>query len=118
MVMWMVNREKYVRKRLPPAIRHYHPGMDTSTWVETTAVVASTVGLHARPAAAFVNAAKAFDCDISVGRPGQDRVNAKSMLKLLTLAVVHGEEIVVAARGERADEAVETLADMLARSEE
>jgi phosphocarrier protein HPr len=91
--------------------------MDTSTWVETTAVVASTVGLHARPAAAFVNAAKAFDCDISVGRPGQERVNAKSMLKLLTLAVMHGEEIVVAARGERADEAVGTLADMLARSE-
>jgi phosphocarrier protein HPr len=91
--------------------------MDTSIWVEKTAIVASAVGLHSRPAAIFVKAAKEYGCDLVVGRVDGDRVNAKSMLKLLTLAVGHGEEIVVAARGEDADEAVGTLTGLLASLE-
>lgn len=66
------------------------------------------VGLHARPAALFVQEAKKFDADISV-RNGDSVANAKSILSVLTLGADQGCTIVVSAEGDDADEALSAL---------
>lgn len=77
---------------------------------ERRVTVQSEAGLHARPAALFVQAATRASMDVSVGRPDSDPVNAKSILSVLGLDVRHGEEIVIAAEGDGADTALEELA--------
>ena len=52
--------------------------------VEKEATVVAAEGLHARPAAQFVKAAKAYSSDIRVVK-GDTEANAKSSLKLMTL---------------------------------
>lgn len=80
---------------------------------ERRVTVQTEVGLHARPAALFVQAATRVPTDVTVGRPDADPVNAKSILSVLGLDVRHGEEIVIAAEGEDADSALDTLAAMV-----
>ena len=72
---------------------------------EVTVMVPDGVGLHARPAAVFVQAARAA-ADVTVGRPGGEHVNAKSILSVLALDVGGGEQIVLRADGAGADEAL------------
>jgi phosphocarrier protein HPr len=45
-----------------------------------TVTIASSVGLHARPAALFVQLAGESGLDIEIGRPGEDAVDATSIL--------------------------------------
>jgi phosphocarrier protein HPr len=73
---------------------------------ELTVTVPEGVGLHARPAAVFVQAAARASVDVTVGRPGGEHVNAKSILAVLALDVSGGEEIVLRADGDGADEAL------------
>ena len=75
---------------------------------ETTLTVHHQVGLHARPAALFVQAAKKFDCDIKVTH-GKRQANAKSILNVLALGVNQGAVITISAEGEGADQAVAAL---------
>ena len=59
-------------------------------------------GLHARPAALFVQAAARLASDIEVenlDRPGQGAVNGKSILEVLTLGAGRGQRIRITARG-------------------
>ena len=84
-------------------------------FVTTEVVVGSAVGLHARPAAQFVKAAKARTCEVRLGRPGGDLVDAKSILKVLGLGAGPSETIVLAARGEGADDALRELGELVAR---
>lgn len=77
--------------------------------------IASSVGLHARPAALFVQAASATGLDVEIGRPGEDAVDATSILGVMALGARHGEEVVLTADGEGADEALEGLVALLAR---
>ena len=69
----------------------------------------SELGLHVRPAAEFVIAAKKFKCRIWIERKAK-RVNGKSILDVLTLADVPGNRLAIVARGKGARQAVETLA--------
>jgi phosphocarrier protein len=78
------------------------------------AVVGSSVGLHARPAALFVQAAKASDVPVRIGRTDAETVDARSILAVLTLDVHGGEEVVLTADGEGADKTLDLLADMIA----
>ncbi|WP_214320997.1 HPr family phosphocarrier protein [Nonomuraea sediminis] len=74
------------------------------------ATVAAEVGLHARPAATFVQAAQKSPIDITVAKLGGDPVNAKSILSVMGLDVRQGEMIVINAEGEGADEILDALA--------
>jgi phosphocarrier protein FPr len=65
-------------------------------------------GLHARPAAHFVNVAKQFESKIRV-RYGSRAANAKSPLTLLQLGVRQGARIFISADGPDASQALETL---------
>ncbi len=80
-----------------------------------TVTVASSVGLHARPAAIFVEAASESDLDISIGRPGDEPVDATSILGVMTLGARHGETVELTAEGEGADEVLDSLVALLSR---
>lgn len=80
-----------------------------------TATIASSVGLHARPAALFVEAATASGLEVTIGRPGGTPVDARSILGVMTLGAKHGEEVVLAADGDDAEEALDSLVELLSR---
>jgi phosphocarrier protein len=72
--------------------------------------VQSEVGLHARPAASFVQTAAKTPMEVTVAKRGGDPVNAKSILSILALDVRQGDDIVIRAEGEGADELLDKLA--------
>ena len=78
-----------------------------------TAVVNNQVGLHARPATFFIQKANEFKSSIWV-EVEERRVNAKSLLGVLSLGIVKGTEITLIAHGPDEEEAVEALATLLA----
>lgn len=80
-----------------------------------TAIIGSSVGLHARPATLFVEAAEATGVDVTIGRPGTEPVDATSILGVMALGAKNGEEVVLAADGEGAEAALDSLAALLAR---
>ena len=84
--------------------------------VERETTVGPEEGLHARPAAQFVHKAKGFSSDIVVVKDGRE-ANAKSPLKLMTLAAKHGEKITIRADGDDAEKAVNTLVDLISTEE-
>ncbi|MGW0801736.1 HPr family phosphocarrier protein [Nonomuraea sp. NPDC002799] len=78
---------------------------------ERKATVAAEVGLHARPAATFVQRAKKASMDISVEKiRGGGPVNGKSILAIMGLDVRQGEDIVIRADGDGSDEVLDELA--------
>ncbi|MDT7705155.1 MAG: phosphocarrier protein HPr [Pseudonocardiales bacterium] len=79
-----------------------------------TVTVASKVGLHARPAATFTRAAAGAGLPVTIAVPGKPPVNAASVLAVMTLGVEHGQEVILAAEGDGADTALDTLVELLA----
>ena len=73
--------------------------------------VKTTEGLHARPATLFCSLAGSFSSDIQIKNLNRDSefVNAKSILKVLTLGVSKGHEIEVQAEGEDEESAIEAI---------
>lgn len=80
---------------------------------ELDLVVIDPSGLHARPAARFVQAATRFTSHISI-RLGDREADAKSLIALLGLTIRPSSRIVLVADGPDADEALEALAAELA----
>ncbi|HEX6675639.1 MAG TPA: HPr family phosphocarrier protein [Actinomycetes bacterium] len=76
---------------------------------ERRAVVGSKVGLHARPAARFVKAAARQPVKVTVAKAGAEPVDAASILDVIALDVRGGEEVVLAAEGDGAEQALEAL---------
>ena len=71
-------------------------------------------GLHARPAAVLVRSATSLGVPATVGRPGDPkRVNAASMLGVLSLGVEGGQEVVLASAAPDADAALDRLARLV-----
>ncbi len=77
--------------------------------VEKQVEVNLKTGLQARPAALFVQEANRFASDIFLEKDGK-KVNAKSIMGLMSLAVSSGAEINLIAEGSDEQEAVEALA--------
>jgi len=80
---------------------------------ERTVVVASKVGLHARPAAVFVRAAADQQARVKIRKGNGAPVDAASILAIMTLGVEHGVEVVLEAEGEGAEESLDALAALL-----
>ena len=78
-----------------------------------TVRVASSSGLHARPAAIFSQAASEQPAAVTIETAEAAPVKASSILLLLTLDVGHGDEVTLRAEGEGAEESVNALADLL-----
>jgi phosphocarrier protein HPr len=77
---------------------------------EITVTVGSSVGLHARPASLFVQAAARQPVPVRIGKPGGDLVDARSILLVLGLDARGGEDIVLSAEGDGAEHALSELA--------
>jgi phosphocarrier protein len=76
--------------------------------------VGSKVGLHARPAAMLAKAAAAAPVQVTIRKEDGQPVAAASVLNLMTLGAMHGDEVVLAAEGEGADTVLEELAALVA----
>lgn len=84
--------------------------------IERSATIASTVGLHARPASIFAEAAGELGIEVSIARasdPVDEAVDADSMLALMSLGVEHGELVVLRTEDDTAAEALESLVRIL-----
>ena len=75
---------------------------------EQIVTVSNRAGIHARPAAVLVQAVKNFKASIHFEK-GNDRINAKSIMGILTLAAAYKTELRITAEGEDEKEAVETI---------
>lgn len=78
-----------------------------------TVTVASAVGLHARPASLFAQAAAKVGVPVTLTSAAGKSVNAASILGVLSLGIGHGEEVTIGAEGDGADAALDTLAEVL-----
>jgi len=70
--------------------------------------IVNSLGLHARPAAAFVKIAGRYQCHIAV-RNDEMEVNGKSIMGMMMLAAECGSELLLRADGEDAEQAVGEL---------
>jgi len=75
--------------------------------------VTSPDGLHARPAALFVKAAAASGVPIRIAKSGGADADGRSILAVLALDVRQGDEVVLSADGDGADDVLDQLAGML-----
>ncbi len=88
--------------------------MTEVTTLERTVEIVNRLGLHARPAAAFVKLAGRFKAEVLVEKDGLE-VNGKSIMGVLMLAAEHGSRLRIQASGSDAEEAVEALSDLVNR---
>ena len=80
-------------------------------------IVKNKQGLHARPAAVFVQIANKFDARITVRHDGEE-VNGKSIMGILMLGAEKGSLIVVEADGSDAEAALVELEKLISSEEE
>jgi len=84
---------------------------------ERRVAVGSTVGLHARPAALFVQAASRYAIPVWIAKgDGQSPVDARSILSVLALDARGGDEVVLSAEGQGAETALDELAALVAKN--
>ena len=76
------------------------------------AVVNNQVGLHARPATFFIQKANEFKCSIWVEKDDR-RVNAKSLLGVLSMGIMDGTSISLIADGVDEAEALDALTKLV-----
>jgi len=76
--------------------------------VEKPVVISNPQGLHARPAEMFARLALQYDSQIEVIRDS-NRVDAKSILHVLTLGAAQGTELILHAEGDDAEAALQAL---------
>ena len=80
--------------------------------IEVTVIVKDKVGLHARPAAAFVQAAAKFKSRITLEANGK-KVVGKSILQVLSLGAKRDDSLLIRAEGDDEADAVKSLAELI-----
>ena len=80
--------------------------------ISRSVTIQNSVGLHARPATFFIQKANSYKCSIWVEKE-DCRVNAKSLLGVLSLGISKGMTITLIADGNDEAEAVEGLSDLV-----
>jgi len=80
---------------------------------ERRTTIGSRVGLHARPAATFARAAAEVGIPVTIAAGERGPVPATSMLSIMTLGAQFGQEVVLAAEGPGAEEALDSLVLLL-----
>jgi phosphocarrier protein len=76
--------------------------------VKQSITISNRAGIHARPAALLVQTTKNFKCNIYFEK-GNDRINAKSIMGVITLGAAFGTKIKIIAEGEDEQTAVQSL---------
>ena len=80
--------------------------------LEKKITIKNKSGLHARPAAVFVQIANKYDCEINVQK-GKQKVNGKSIMGIMMLAAEKGSKIIIVADGPDANDAILDLESLL-----
>ncbi|MFH1800318.1 MAG: HPr family phosphocarrier protein [Candidatus Omnitrophota bacterium] len=80
--------------------------------IERVFVISNKLGLHARPAAVFVQTANRFEASVEVQKE-DIQTDGKSIMGIMTLAAEMGSSITVRVTGKDAAEAMETLAKLI-----
>ncbi|MDM5321545.1 HPr family phosphocarrier protein [Bacillus altitudinis] len=80
--------------------------------VEKTVTIQLKTGLQARPAALFVQEANRFGAEIFLEKDGK-RVNAKSIMGLMSLAISSGVTVTLIADGADEQEAIDALTNFI-----
>ena len=80
--------------------------------VEKSFTIVNRLGIHARPAAQIVKTANRFNAEIEIVLDSM-RVNAKSIMGVMTLAAARGCTIEVCASGDDGAEAVDALGELI-----
>lgn len=83
-------------------------------WLTTEIVIQNRLGLHARPAMSFVDTSNGFASDIRVCKGAQE-VDGKSIMSMMMLAATQGTKLLVKAKGDDAQEAIDKLLDLVER---
>ncbi len=77
-------------------------------------VIGSKVGLHARPASLLIKAAAAAGVPVTIGRVGENAVNAASMLSVLALGGKCGESVeIIVGDGPNSDSVLADLVNIV-----
>ena len=79
---------------------------------EATVMIENKTGIHARPASVFVQTAAKFKSKVQIKAKGK-AVDAKSILMIMSMGLVKGTEITIAAEGEDEAAAVQALKDLV-----
>ncbi len=79
-----------------------------------TVCVSDDLGLHARPAAKLAQEAQRFEAEIEMVS-GEQHVDAKSILDILSLAAAGGQVLTLRARGADAQQALDRLEELFRR---
>lgn len=77
------------------------------------ATIGSRIGLHARPASLFVQAAARQPVPVKIAKDGAAAVDARSILMVLGLDVRGGDEVILSAEGDGAEVALDELVALL-----
>ena len=78
-----------------------------------TTTIINKLGLHARASAKLTKLAGSFPCEVWVTK-GERRVNAKSIMGVMMLAAGMGSTVVIDTEGDRAQEALDALLELIA----
>ncbi|MFI4892716.1 MAG: HPr family phosphocarrier protein [Phycisphaerales bacterium JB058] len=78
-----------------------------------TVTIVNRLGLHARPAMTFVDAAQAYKCSVKVQK-GDFAVDGKSIMEVMMLAATKGTELDVICEGDDADDCAKALSKLVA----
>ncbi|MFK3576627.1 HPr family phosphocarrier protein [Bifidobacterium thermacidophilum] len=78
-----------------------------------TATVNDPVGIHARPAAEFAQAATASGCAVTIAKQGGNAVNAGSILSVMGLGIKQGDTIEITVNGDNAEAVTNNLISTL-----
>jgi len=76
-------------------------------------VVLNQVGLHARPATFFIQKANEFNSSVWISKDDR-KVNAKSLLGVLSLGITRGTTVVLTAEGADEEAAIDGLSNLIA----
>lgn len=79
--------------------------------VSETLTVTNKLGIHARPAAALVKTVLPYNSEVFITYQG-NRVNAKSIMGLLTLAATRGTRLTISCKGPDAHAALEAVRNL------
>jgi len=91
---------------------HKPPATSFDATATRSVTVVNPQGFHARPAHQFVKLASTFPCNVEIVK-GNEVINGKSILDLLTLGAGNGTTLTLRATGDQAAAAVEALARLI-----
>ena len=77
-------------------------------------MIKSSQGLHARPAALFVQIVNKYNCEVSIAK-NNEKVNGKSIMGILTLGAEKGSSVIIEVAGEDAQKLLDELEILLTK---